>query len=461
MVLGSSGQISFSQIRTEMGGTGQVAMSSYYSNGTTGARGVTGIPYTGAIQFSHFYSKTAIPVTSGLIAKYSGESWNGSVLVDETGGTYNSSAATGTINVGANGLNGSKTYIYGGTTSGITLPVGILPTTYTMFHIMRYNFGTRQRIIDGVAGNFLSGFWSGSTGCAYHNGWITSYGTDRHLNTWVLSTDQNSYYASQQVNRTTSSGGTSQQITINNGVYASTDRSDWVFACLLVYNTTLSTGDILLMENYLRGIYGVPTVSYYNWYSAFTKVNSAYTMVQSGTDPDVLISMNSSSVGSSATGLYISGQSLQNYSQVVIDFDLQIGNATADGFSFYMGGTTYGVTEFGPTNSYSVGFQIYNGVKSPGIYLYDTTASGTSTGIARYGSTTLSTSSWIPVKIIYTKSTTNTWQILYNNTSVITYSDANNTSWLSTAGGYWGFGCRTGGFAGNYYVRHVSVSFAT
>lgn len=459
MVLGSSGQISFSQIRTEMGGTGQVAMSSYYSNGATGARGVTGIPYTGAIQFSHFYGKTAIPVTSGLIAKYSGESWNGSTLIDETGAIYNSVATVGTINTGPNGLNGSKTYLYGNTSSGIRLPVGILPTTYTMFHIVRYNFGARQRIIDGVAGNFLSGFWNNTTGSAYHNGWITSYGTDRHLNTWVLSTDQNSYYASQQINRTTASGGTSQQIGINYG--SSTEKSDWVFACLLVYNTTLSAGDILLMENYLRGIYGVPTVSYYNWYSAFTKVNSSFTLVQTGTDPDVEIQMNSSSIGASTTGLYISGQSLQNYSQVVVDFEVKIDNASADGISFYMGGTTYGIGEFGPTGSYSVGFQIFNGSKSPGIYLYDTTASTSSTGIARYGSTTLSTSSWIPVKIIYTKSTTNTWQILYNNTSVITYSDANNTSWLSSAGGYWGFGSRTGLSTGDYYVRRVSVSVAS
>ena len=459
MVLGSSGQISFSQIRTEMGGSGQVSLSSYLSNGTTGARGVTGIPSSGTIQFSHFYGKTAIPVTSGLIAKYSGESWNGSTLVDETGGTYNSSAATGTINVGANGLNGSKTYLYGNTSSGIRLPVGILPTTYTMFHIIRYNFGARQRIIDSVAGNFLSGFWNTTTGSAYHNGWITSYGTDRHYNTWVLSTDQNSYYASQQVNRTTSSGGTSQQIGINYG--SSTEKSDWVFACLLVYDTTLSSGDILLMENYLRGIYGVPTVSYYNWYSAFTKVNSTYTMVQSGTDPDVEIQMNSSSVGSSTTGLYISGQSLQNYTQVVIDFEVKIDNAFADGICFYMGGTTYGTGEFGPSGSYSVGFQLYNGVKSNGIYLYDTTASASSIGVNRYASTGLSTSSWIPVKIVYTKSTSGTWQIFYNGTSVISHSDPNNTSWLSSAGGYWGFGSRTGGITGNYSVRHVSVSFAT
>ena len=99
MVLQSSGAIAFSQIRTEMnnGASGAMAFSTYRANGTLNSRGVTGIPVSGAISMSQFRGKTAIPNGGSLLAKYSGESWNGSSWVDETGGTYNASLTFGTV----------------------------------------------------------------------------------------------------------------------------------------------------------------------------------------------------------------------------------------------------------------------------------------------------------------------------------------------------------------------------
>lgn len=456
MVLASTGAISFSQIMTEMGGSGAGSLSTYRANGSTKARGVTGIPVSGAISFGNFRGTTGIPVVANLIAKYSAESWNGSTLVDETGGGYNSTSTTGTITQTGNLMgNSTRKYIYGSTTAGITFPSTILPTTYTMFHIIRYNGATRFRIVDGVTGNYLSGFHSGKAGVAHHDGWVTPE-ADNHYNTWLMSTDQNSYYKSNQTNRTLASvgGSTSRQIAINNGAW--NEKSDWAFATLLVYNTTLSNADILLMESYLMSIYDIPTISIYTWYNAFSRYNSVFTMYQSFADPDTQIQMNSISVGGATTGLYRSSQRLQDYNQVVVDFEVYISSGSGgDGMCFYMGGSGIGAAEYGPASSYSVGFQVYNGVKTPGLYLYNTAT----TTLASSTTMTLTNSTWTPVKIIYNKSTTNTWQVFYNGSSVITYNDSSNTSWVGSSSTYWGFGSRTGGVTGDFYIKRVSVSY--
>ena len=63
MPLPASGPISFSQIRTEMnsGNSGAISMSSLYSNGSLGSRGVTGIPASGAVPLSVFWENEEIP----------------------------------------------------------------------------------------------------------------------------------------------------------------------------------------------------------------------------------------------------------------------------------------------------------------------------------------------------------------------------------------------------------------
>ena len=472
MVLQSSGAIAFSQIRTEMnnGASGAMAFSTYRANGTLNSRGVTGIPVSGAISMSQFRGKTAIPNGGSLLAKYSGESWNGSSWVDETGGTYNASLTFGTVGTATSSYMNGKTYITGTGVSGqaattnctgITFPSGILPTTYTMFHIMRYNGTDRMRIIDGAAGNFLSGFWSGCAGnVAYHNNWITpsSGQVDIFGNTWVLSTDQNNIYRSNQYSRTSGTPtGTSQQITIGNGASqngGNYERSDWAAACILVWGSTLSAAQILQVEAYLMGIYNIPNVSPYTWYTTMTKVNSAFTMVQAGSDPDVQLQMNSNSVGSSYTSMYRSGQSLQNYTSVIITFNVYITTASsADGLIFTLGSTSAPNYPYNPYGGFGVVFQVYNYGYTRGVLLINS-----SNSYVAIWPNDIRTSSWIPVRIIYTKGTTNTWLVYYNGTKVITYSDPNNTTWLSSAGNYWGFGCSTGGANGDYYINDVNVS---
>lgn len=116
----------------------------------------------------------------------------------------------------------------------------------------------RNRIFDGVGINWLSGFHSGESGVAFHNGWATTNtSVDVHGNDWVFSTDQRYLYRSNGVTRGSGiGGGASTQLTVNNGGYKSTQSSTWGIAEIIVYNRTLSSTEYLNVENYLNLKYG-------------------------------------------------------------------------------------------------------------------------------------------------------------------------------------------------------------
>ena len=221
------------------------------------------------------------PVTSGLIGFYIPENYNNGVWVDTSGSVNSASTIRGTINKSSHtgnsfGANNTFTVLSGDLNAGLQFPSTILPATYTLFHVARYNLaiGTgggdgagRGRIFDGVSSNWLSGFWNGGSGRAYHEGWITDTSTDRHGNYWVISTDQNSRYRSKSKNANNgnfyndSGAGASRQLSINYGFYTggsgTTERSYWMVAEVLVYNRTLNDTEITSVENYLSNKYGI------------------------------------------------------------------------------------------------------------------------------------------------------------------------------------------------------------
>ena len=195
------------------------------------------------------YSDTfVVPVTSGLVGQYDITSWNNSTKVwsDLSGAGNNTTAFTGTP------LAGTK-YIYGGTGDSLTWPTAILPTTYTLFHVARHSGASRGRIFQGVSTNFLSGFYLNTSGVTYHGTGFVSPVTDLHGRNWVMSTDQNFLYRSNGVLRGSSGGdGLPARITINAGLFGGQDLSDWQCAEVLVYNRTLSLGEIQQVESYLQ-----------------------------------------------------------------------------------------------------------------------------------------------------------------------------------------------------------------
>ena len=115
----------------------------------------------------------------------------------------------------------------------------------------------RNRIFDGVSGNWLSGFHSGESGVAHHGAWTTTNtSVDVHGNNWVFSTDQRYLYRSNGVTRGSGiGGGTSAQLSVNYGSYQSTQSSTWGIAEIIVYNRTLSSSEYTSVEDYLNKKY--------------------------------------------------------------------------------------------------------------------------------------------------------------------------------------------------------------
>lgn len=205
-----------------------------------------------------------LPVTSGLVGWYTGESWTGSQWTDLSGSGNHVTSFSGTISTGTF-TNSPLKFVYAGTSSVVTWPSAILPSTYTLFHVTRYGNAagtgtTYRRILTGVGQNWLSGFWNGVSGVAYHSGWLTQYSKTLHATQWVISSDQNNLYSSQGYQRGTGGGTdapqTYSQLCINTGVAAS-ETSDWSIASVVVFNRTLSTTEIQNVEKWLNILYNV------------------------------------------------------------------------------------------------------------------------------------------------------------------------------------------------------------
>ena len=100
----------------------------------------------------------------------------------------------------------------------------------------------------------LSGFWSGNSGVAYFNYWITACCEDRFGTDWVLSTQQQQLYRGNAMDLTAStqlSGSTYwNKLTINHR-----DVSDFALSELIVFNEILDAQEIECIENYFNDRY--------------------------------------------------------------------------------------------------------------------------------------------------------------------------------------------------------------
>ena len=82
----------------------------------------------------------SLPITNGLVGWYKGEAWNGTSWPDLSGNGNDCTETRGTVRR-------TFDYIYGGTGDGLQFPAGvILPSTYTLFHVARYNGSSKGRI---------------------------------------------------------------------------------------------------------------------------------------------------------------------------------------------------------------------------------------------------------------------------------------------------------------------------
>jgi hypothetical protein len=104
----------------------------------------------------------------------------------------------------------------------------------------------------------LSGFHGNKAGCAFHNsGWVTDGAADRLGMNWVLSSDTNNppMYRANGTDYT-AAGTSSCKLTAPATMTISmNEMSDYNVAEVILYNTTLTSAQILQVEAYLRAKY--------------------------------------------------------------------------------------------------------------------------------------------------------------------------------------------------------------
>jgi hypothetical protein len=187
------------------------------------------------------------PAADGLMGYYTANSFNlvTKMWNDLSGQCNHATETAGTISLVQE--IGTPPYIQGGTSSWIKFPSTVLPSTYTLFYVARYNGPSKGRIFNGMSSNWLSGFHGGKSGVAYHNCWITPY-TNLHDTNWMMASDRMNSFRSNGVERKTSNSCvSSNRLSINTG-----EASDFAVQIVLVYNRRLEDSEVVLVENWLN-----------------------------------------------------------------------------------------------------------------------------------------------------------------------------------------------------------------
>lgn len=193
--------------------------------------------------------------------------------------------------------------------------------------------------------------------------------------------------------------------------------------------------------------------NYYNWSTAITRYNYGGAVAQAqGSNPDVQYQLGFGS-GNTLNNIAFT-QRIQDYSNFTLYFEIYFASGSgADGGFMYFGQNTGAINEGGGNGGWCIEFHLYTGSRARGIYLFDKTG----TQRAYYSTSGYLANAWQPCYVYYNKSTTNTISFTWNGTSVWTYSDPAQDSWIATSGPQWGFGFRDGGVSGTYYVRHIQL----
>lgn len=136
MAIISSGALTMTAIRTEFGGTNPTSLSEYYRNGAYTTSNNTGVPTTGAISMSQFYSTTAADYVPNALA------WSDiSSTTDDQGGSNYVETVTQTLA----GINQTITLLVDTSNWGMTV-AGDQPS----------GSGTLEAFVGGVSVAFMS-----------------------------------------------------------------------------------------------------------------------------------------------------------------------------------------------------------------------------------------------------------------------------------------------------------------
>ena len=177
----------------------------------------------------------------------------------------------------------------------------------------------------------------------------------------------------------------------------------------------------------------IESINYTNWYSKFIKSGAAVGETPTGVDPNVELRI--------VTGLVSSGGSI-SYSDFLINQDLTSFEFNTEVFwspaLSTTGGDYYQIT-FGSTMRLTIMFQFWtdynigNALSGAGVYILNSSNTPVFKSTTSPGPKGPGSDQWFPVRIIYNKNSANTWTVIINGTTVLTYNDPNAQTWQQVA----------------------------
>jgi len=157
----------------------------------------------------------------------------------------------------------------GNSSSYIDIPSPNLQSSnYTIFTAVRYNGGTRARMVNGKVNNWLMGHWGNSTENYFAAGWVTPAAATGPSDTvWRIfhatgnvSGDVYDFYINgSQGSISNAAGGSAgpNGITIGKIGYSTTESSTGEVSFIFAYNRVLSLGEILQNYNVTKYRFGL------------------------------------------------------------------------------------------------------------------------------------------------------------------------------------------------------------
>lgn len=203
----------------------------------------------------------------------------------------------------------------------------------------------------------------------------------------------------------------------------------------------------------------IESINYTNWYKNVTKSGTAAAQSFTGTDPNVelrLVNGETSSSGSVSYPDFLINPDLTSF-----EFNTEVyWTPTALG-----GGDNYQI-RFGSTTTLTILFNFWdgytnNGLSGAGVYVLN------SSGAAVFKSTTSpgpkgpGSDLWYPVRVLYNKNAANTWTVIINGTTVLTYNDPNAQTWQQSANnkGVTVSGVSGGGLKMRFLLRKLGLVY--
>lgn len=197
---------------------------------------------------------------------YSAVNWNSATnKLPELQGTRRDAFTSGAYTKGyasGNGATGFLDYISGDATTSIMWPINSLPTSFTICASTRYT-GTagNNRILRAFSIDFGVGHYGGKRGLVWINTlWKTQSSTSiGTLTNWLVTCVKNDASVAGSVLLDGVASGTNQGqvlanadiLTINAGTVAPTERSNFSFSSLIVWDVTLTDSQMASVSSQL------------------------------------------------------------------------------------------------------------------------------------------------------------------------------------------------------------------